>query len=138
MSTDNQALIKKYFEEVWNKGNLSLLEEIISPNYINHNPAAPDTPPGPAGLVPIIEGIRKAFPDLRYEIKNIVVSDNQVAVHTIMHGTHTGDFFGLKPSNRKVEVPQMQIEKISNGQIIEHWRVTDELTMQKQLGLISE
>lgn len=68
----------------------------------------------------------------------MVVSDNQVAVHTIMHGTHTGNFFGIKPTNRKVEVAQMQIERISNGKIIEHWRVTDELAMQKQLGLISE
>ena len=138
MSINNEALIHKYFEEVWNKGNLKLLDEIIDSDYINHNPAAPDTPPGPDGLRPIIEGIRQGFPDLRYEIKNIVASNNQVAVHTIMYGTHTGNLFGINPTNKKVEVPQMQIEKISNGKIIEHWRVTDELIMQRQLGLITE
>ena len=73
---------------------------------------------------------------MKYIIENIVISDEQVAVYTTMHGTHQGDFFGLAPTNKVIEVAQMQIERIANNQIIEHWRVTDELSMMRQLGQI--
>lgn len=104
---------------------------------LQKNPGMPNPIPGPEGLKPIIKEIRKAFPDLKYVIENMVISDNQVAVHTIMHGTHTGDFFGIAPTNKKIKVSQIQIERIANNKIIEHWRVTDELTLLKQLGQIS-
>jgi steroid delta-isomerase-like uncharacterized protein len=133
---DKEILIKRYFEEVWNNGNLDVLDEIISSDYINHTPGMPNPVPGPAGLKPIVAGIRKAFPDLKYLIKNIVISDDQVAVHTTMTGTHTGAFFGTAPTNKAIEVNQMQIERIVNNQIVEHWRVTDELSLLKQLGQI--
>lgn len=130
----NEQLIIRYFEEVWNQGKLDVLDEIISADYINHNPGMANPVPGPEGLKPIIAGIRIAFPDLNYVIKNMVVSDSQVAVHTSMHGTHTGELFGLAPTHKVINVNQMQIERIANNKIVEHWRVTDDLTMLKQLG----
>lgn len=134
MSDSNELLIRRYFKEVWNAGKIEVLDEIIAPDYINHNPGMPNPIPGPEGLKPIVAGIRKAFPDLKYVIKNMVVTDDQVAVNTIMHGTHKGDFFGLAPTNKVIKVGQMQIERIVNNKIVEHWRITDELTMLRQLG----
>lgn len=131
---DNEKLIRRYFEEVWNNGKLDVLDEILSPDYINHNPGMPNPVPGPEGLKPIITEIRKAFPDLKYVIENMVVSDTQVAVQTTMHGTHQADFFGIPPTNKVIKVSQMQIERIVNNKIVEHWRVTDEITLLKQLG----
>ena len=72
----------------------------------------------------------------KYVIENMVVSDDQVAVQTTMHGTHTGDFFGIAPTRKVIQVSQMQIERIANHKIIEHWRVTDEHNLLKQLGQI--
>jgi len=136
MQTSNERLIRRYFDEIWNNGKLDVLNEIISPDYINHNPGIANPIPGPEGLKPIIVAIRKAFPDLRYVIENIVATDTQVAIHTTMHGTHKGDFFGIAPTNKMIRVSQIQIERIENNKIIEHWRVTDELTLLKQLGQI--
>lgn len=130
----NKQLIIRYFEEVWNSGKLEVLDEIIAQSYINHTPGIANPIPGPDGLKPIVTAIRKAFPDLKYVIENMVVSEKQVAVHTIMHGTHKGDFFGLAPTNKVVKVNQMQIERIIDNKIVEHWRVTDELSMMRQLG----
>ena len=93
----------------------------------------PNPIPGPDGLKPIVAAIRKAFPDLKYVIENMVVSDDQVAVQTTMHGTHTGDFFGIAPTHKVIKVSQMQIERIANNKIIEHWRVTDELDLIKTI-----
>lgn len=134
----NERLITRYFEDVWNNGCLDVLDEIIAVDYINHSPGAPNPLPGPIGLKPIVAGIRKAFPDLNYVIENMVISESQVAVHTTMYGTHMGDFFGLAPTNKKIKVYQMQIERIANNQIIEHWRLTDDLAMLRQLGQIHE
>lgn len=134
----DEQLIIRYFEEVWNKGKLDVLDEIISPDYINHSPGLPNPIPGPAGLKPIVAGMRIAFLDLKYVIHNMVIADDQVAIHTTMQGTHTGDFFGLAPTNKVINVNQMQIERIANNQIIEHWRVTDELTLLRQLGQLNE
>lgn len=132
----NEILIRRYFEEVWNKGDVDLLDELLAPDYINHNPGAPDAKLGPAGLKPIVLAIRQAFPDLNYTIKNVVATEAQVAVHTVMKGTHLGDFFGMAPASRVIHVEQMQIERVVNGRIAEHWRVTDELSLLKQLGQI--
>lgn len=134
--TSNEQLIRRYFEEVWNNGKLDVLDEIISSDYINHNAGMANPVAGPEGLKPIVSAIREAFPDLKYVIENLVVSDSQIAVHTTMHGTHKGDFFGLAPTNKVIKVSQMQIERIENNKIVEHWRVTDELTMLRQLGQI--
>ncbi len=136
LQTNNAKLIKRYFEEVWNRGQLDVLDEIIAADYVNHTPGLPNPIPGPTGLKPIVAAIRKAFPDLKYVIENMVVSDDQVAVQTTMHGTHTGDFFGISPTHKVIKVSQMQIERITNYKIVEHWRITDELSLLKQLGQI--
>ena len=129
----NQELIIRYFERVWNQGHLDDLDEIIAADYTNHNPGIANPEPGPGGLKPIVTAIRTAFPDLNYVIHNMVVSETQVAVHTTMHGTHLGNLFGLAATGKKIAVPQMQIERIKNGKIVEHWRITDDLSFMKQL-----
>ncbi len=132
----NKTVIKRYFEEVWNQGKLEVLDEIIAPNYINHSPGMPNPVPGPEGLKPIISALRKAFPDLCFTIENMVISETQVAIHCTMHGTHKGDLFGLAATGRKIKVNQMQIERIINGKLVEHWRQSDDLGMMRQLGQI--
>lgn len=132
----NRQTILRYFEEVWNQGKLDVLDELLSSDYINHSPGMPNPEPGPNGLKPIVSAIRTAFPDLKYVIKNMVVAEDYVAIHVLMTGTHTGDFFGIAPTGNKIEVFQMQIERFKDGKMVEHWRVTDDLSLMKQLGEI--
>jgi len=131
----NQQLIRDYFNEVWNKGNLDLLDELLSIDYLNHSSSIQDVPPGPAGLKPIVNAMRIAFPDLHYTIQDLIVTYDRVVARVKMSGTHTGDFFGIPPTNKKISVNQINIEHITNGRISEHWRITDENTMMKQLGM---
>ena len=128
---NNEALILRYFEEVQNQGKLEVLDEIIAPEYINHSPGIANPLPGPIGLKPIVKAIRCAFPDLRFVIENMVVSDSQVAVHTTMHWSHLGHFFGMPPTQKVMNVNQIQIERIHNNKITEHWRVTDDMTLMR-------
>jgi steroid delta-isomerase-like uncharacterized protein len=130
----NEKLGRRYFEEVWNRGNVAALDELLAPNYVNHTPSTPNPPPGPDGLKPIVLAMRRAFPDLHYEIKDVIATENSVVIRVVMTGTHRGDLFGLAPTRRRVEVDQINIEHIRDGRIVEHWRVTDELKLMRQLN----
>lgn len=135
---NNRALIERYFEEVWNRGNLDALDEIMHPAYVNHSPGLPDPGPGPAGLKPIVAAMRKGLPDLHYTIEDMVVQPDKVAVHVRFTATHTGELFGIKPTGKRIEVDQMQFEHFKGGKIVAHWRRTDDLGMLRQLGLIDK
>jgi len=132
----NEQLGRRYFEEVWNRGNLDALDQLLAPDYVNHTPSTANPPPGPAGLKPIVAGMRQAFPDLHYEIQDVVATADAVVMRVVMTGTHRGNLFGLAPTNRRVTVDQINIEHIENGRIVEHWRVTDELKLMRQLGVV--
>jgi steroid delta-isomerase-like uncharacterized protein len=131
-----ETLARRYFHEVWNEGKVEVLDELLAPDYINHTPSVGTPAPGPYGLKPIVLAIRRAFPDLRFTIEDVVIGPNAVAIRTTMTGTHEGDLFGTPPTYRRIRVTQIQIERVKNGRIVEHWRVTDELTLMRQLGVI--
>ena len=133
---DVHTLARRYFEEVWNQGRLEILDELLSPAYINHTPSAGNPPPGPDGLKPIVAAMRRAFPDLHFAIEDVIAGRDTVVIRTTMTGTHDGELFGIPPTHHKVRVMQIQIERVKNGRIVEHWRVTDELTLMRQLGVV--
>ena len=132
----NARLVQRYFNEVWNKGDTALLDSLLAPGYINHTPSSADAGTGIAGLKTIVMAIRKGFPDLHYEIQDLVVTPNRVVARVIMTGTQTDSLFNLPPTGRKVQVNQINIEEIVDDRMSEHWRTTDELTLMKQLGFV--
>ena len=132
----NRELILRYFEDVWNRGKLEELDALLDANYVNHTPSIPNPLPGAAGLAPIVRAMREAFPDLHFKIEEIIATEDSVVARVVMVGTHRGSLFGLPATGRRVEVDQINIEHIRNGRIVEHWRLTDELTLMKQLRAI--
>jgi hypothetical protein len=130
----NRRLVARYFDEVWNQGRVDMLDELIAPDYLNHSASIPNPRPGPADLKPIVRAMRSGIPDLHYDILDLVVTPDKVAASLRVTGTHTGELFGMAPKGRKIDVRQMQIEWIRGGRIWQHWRVTDELAMLRQIG----
>ena len=135
-AADGATLARRYFEEAWNRGKVEVLDELLAPEYVNHTPSFGSPPPGPDGLKPIVLAMRRAFPDLHYTIEEVVATPDAIAIRTTMTGTHEGDLFGIAPTHRRVRVTQIQIERLRGGRIVEHWRVTDELTLMRQLGVV--
>ena len=129
-------LVSRYFDAVWNRGELDVLDEIMAPDYLNHSPGLPNPAPGPAGLKPIVRAMRQGIPDLHYEILDMVIAPDKAAIYLRVTGTHRGDLFGIRANGRKIDVRQMQIEWISAGRITQHWRITDELTLLRQLEVV--
>ena len=99
-------------------------------------PSTPNPLPGPGGLKPIVAAFRVAFPDLRFTVEDVIVNGDRVAVRVRMEGTHEGPLFGIAPTHRRVNVAQINIERFRGDRIVEHWRVTDELGLMKQLGVV--
>jgi predicted ester cyclase len=130
---ENRKLIETYFDEVWSKGRVELLDELVTSDYINHTPSSPNPIPGPAGLKPIILEMRKGFPDLHYDIQDLIITADRIVARTIVRGTHIGQLWGMQPTRKKFEISQINIEYIKNGKISEHWGVTDEHALLNQL-----
>ena len=129
--------IRRYFDELFNQGRTELVTELLHPAYVNHSPGSPELPRGRTGVVLVVQALRAAFPDLHYTIDDLVVGEDAVAARTTLRGTHRGDFFGLAATGRSVTVTQMTIERFRDGQIVAHHRVTDELTLLRQLGAVT-
>lgn len=129
-------LLTRYFDDVWSRGEVDLLDDLVTDDYVNHSPSVPGPRPGAADLKPIVRAMRAGIPDLRYDILDTVIGDDKVAVHVRVTGTHTGPLFGIAPTGRRIDVRQMQIEWLRDGRIAQHWRVTDELGLLRQLGVV--
>jgi len=130
----NEAAVREYFDHVWSKGEIERLDRLLAPAYVNHTPSFGRPPPGPDGLKPIVVALRAAFPDLHYTIEDIIATADHVVARVRMKGTHLGPLGNLQPTGRSIDVLQINIERFENGRIVEHWRVTDELALMKQLG----
>jgi predicted ester cyclase len=133
----SRQVITRYFEQVWNRGQLDALDELLCADYVNHSPSTPNPRPGPEGLKPIVRAMREGIPDLHYEILDLVAVQDKVAVYLRVTGTHEGMLFDIAPTGRRIDVYQMQIEWLRDGRIWQHWRVTDELALMRQLGVLS-
>jgi steroid delta-isomerase-like uncharacterized protein len=128
--------IRRYFGELFNEGRLQLVPELLHPQYVNHSPGSRDLPRGRDGVALVVQALRRGIPDLHYDIDEMVVVEDAVAVRATLTGTHDGDLFGMAPTGKRLQVKQMTFERFVEGRIIAHHRLTDELSMLRQLGVL--
>ena len=108
----------------------NLADDYVSPN------ALPGTPPGPEGPREVYLRLWSAFPDLEFEVEDMLVADDRVAVIGMMRGTHRGEFMGIKPTNKRFEARQMHRLRFNDeGKLTEHLAVRDDVAMFAQLGV---
>ena len=132
---ESKATMRQYFG-VFEQGNIDLLDELLAPDYINHSPATPDLPTGPEGVKAVVSMFRSAMPDLRVIIEDMIAEGEKVATYYTLEGTHEGELFGVSPTGQRLSNKSITVERVSGGKIREHWRVSDELGMMQQLGVI--
>jgi steroid delta-isomerase-like uncharacterized protein len=135
MSEQNKALERRFAEEVWNQGNLAVLDELLAPQFVEYT-APPGLPPGPAGLKAFVQMYRAAFPDAHLTIEDLLADGDKVVSRWTGTGTHLGPLFGIPATGKKMSVEGIGIHRYSEGKIIESWNVFDQLSMLQQLGVI--
>ncbi len=138
MSTQEQvkALTRRVYEEIFGQGQLALIDDLCRPDYIEHvPPVTPGQPTrGPEALKAIVNRIRTAFPDLQITIEDMLVDGESVAVRSTWRGTHTGMFGQIAPTGKQAVWAVMDIGRIADGKLAEHWGHPDLLGLLQQLG----
>jgi predicted ester cyclase len=130
----NKALVLRTHEEVWSKGNLAVIDELYSPEYVAHWGDEDDT--DREDIKTLVTKARTALPDLTEDVVHIVAEGDLVVTYFTSSGTFTGEMNGLEPTGNAVSRPEIAVHRIVDGKIVEQWTVADQLTLMKQLGLM--
>jgi steroid delta-isomerase-like uncharacterized protein len=134
---ENKATQRRVYEEAFNQKNLDVLDELIASEFTEHNPN-PGQPPGLEGLKQFLSSIHTAFPDLHVNVEDMVAEGDKVAARLRVRGTHQGEFTGIAPTGNQVTLTGIDIVRIAEGKVVEHWGNFDNLGMMRQLGAIPE
>lgn len=137
MSQQENIKIQQQFGEAVNSGNLSALRDIVAPDAVDHDPA-PNQGPGPEGFITFFTMMRTAFPDLKIAVEHMVADEDNVSFAYRVTGTQNGEFMGLPPTGRPINVRGMQITRFENGKQVERWGSSDELGILQQIGALAK
>ena len=138
MSEGNKNIVKRLFEEVWNKGNTQMVDELFTPNYAHHDPSTPDVGRGPESEKKRVAHYRAAFPDLHLTIEDILTEGETVIARWSCKGTHKGDLNGIAPTGKHIHMSGISISRLVNGKVAEGWVNWDALGLMQQLGVVPE
>jgi steroid delta-isomerase-like uncharacterized protein len=135
MPEENEALVRRYFEEIWNKGNLELIDELFTTNFVRHGPV------GTEGEVRSLEGFkglvssyRSGLPDLQIPIEDLIAEGDRVVTRWTAYGTHQGELLGNAPTGNQATVTGILVDRVSGGKIEEEWVAYDTLHFMQQIG----
>ncbi|GIU56646.1 ester cyclase [Arthrobacter sp. NicSoilC12] len=135
----SSTLINRFYSEVLAGGNLALVDEMVTDDFIDHELALPGQPPGKEGARFFATTIRTAFPDISVKEAEPTLSDgNLEAAHVVMTGTHKGDLMGIAATGKTVEFGGTDIVRVQDGKIAEHWGSTDTMSLMQQIGALPE
>lgn len=135
MSRDSNIAAQELLGELINSGELDRLDEVFADDVVDHDPADGQGP-GPQGFKDFFSTLRSAFPDAKVEPATIVADDEHVCIAYTLTGTHEGEFEGVAPTGRSIEVRGVQIGRFRDGKIVERWGSTDELGIMRQIQAV--
>ena len=135
---ENKALARRWFEDLFNTGNLEVTDEIIAPEHVNHDPTLPDIPTGPEGQKQIVNLYRGAFTNAHISVEDQLAEGDRVVTRWTGSGTHQGELMGVAPTGNQVRITGITINRVSGGKIVESWSNYDALGMMQQIGAIPE
>ena len=138
MSEENKALMKRWFEEVWNQGNARVIDELLAEDGVIHGLADIDGNPvqGLASFKEFHAKFRGAFPDMHISVDDVIAEGDKVVARCSVRAQHTGAHLGFEATNAPVQFEGVAIVRVKNGKIAEAWNCFDFLTMNKQLGVL--
>jgi predicted ester cyclase len=132
----NKALVRRLYEEGFNQGNLDVVDEIVAPDAVTHDPIILDAPTGPDAIRGGIEMIRKAFPYFHVEVLDLLAEGDKVASFLSMSGTNTGDYRRGGATHKKGTMRAFFLWRVADGRLAESWGMADRFQFLQQLGMI--
>ena len=135
MSEENKRLYQRFMDEVVNGKDLSVVDELISDDFVDHNPM-PGMASTKAGMKQQMEMFLSAFPDTHTGTTFLLAEGDFVVGHHTTTGTNGGEFMGVPATGKSIEVAEIHIVRIVNGKAVEHWGLIDDAAMMQQMGLM--
>jgi steroid delta-isomerase-like uncharacterized protein len=134
---DNATIARRFFDDVFTKGDLNTIDKIFARDYVGHSSANLGRPiKGRAGIRRFVSMYRKAFPDLEFAFEELLTLDDKVVARWTTRGTHEGELFGIAPTGRQMTVTGIGIAHIVNGQIRVSHSEVNMLSIAEQLGAV--
>jgi steroid delta-isomerase-like uncharacterized protein len=130
------AVVRRNTDEVQGRGNWALFDELFAEDFVDHTPQ-PRTTPDKQGVLVLYQTLRTAFPDFTPEIKWQSADGDLVTTYKIYRGSHRGEFLGIPPTGRTIEIETVDVMRVIDGRITEHWGVANLLKMMTQLGAVN-
>ena len=133
--SENKQLVRRYYEEVVNTGDVGRLAEFISPDYVEvHDNVRYEV--GLAGARDHVLGVRSTYPDLHLKVERQIAETDWVVTIATVRGTHRGVWLGMKPTNKTVEMTTVNVDRVSNGRIVEHGGAANLLQPLLEIGAV--
>jgi predicted ester cyclase/ketosteroid isomerase-like protein len=133
---EHRALFSRWFEELWNKKNYAITQELVASEFTAHGAGGQDIKQGPDGVAGMVKIWHQAFPDGHMTMDDIITEGEMSTIRMTFRGTQTGEFYGVPPSNKPVEVTSIGIDRVVKGKITEGWGELNMLGMMQQMGAI--
>ena len=133
---ERKAFVRRQIEEMWNGGNLNLVNEFFTSDFVSHGLTGSEGIHGPEGYKQYAAAVLSAFPDYHMQIVDQVAEGDRVTTRFVVSGTHKGELEGLPPTGNRVEFALTGVDRFSGGKIAESWEVYDTLGLMQQLGLV--
>ena len=136
MSTEeNKVKQLRVWEEIINKGDLAVADELFATNYIYHGPVGMEFK-GPEGLKQLISMFRNALPDIHVTVEDMIAEGDKVVTRITGRGTHEGELMGIPPTGKQTNVTGIIITRWESGKEVESWEILDMLSMMQQIGVV--
>ncbi len=133
----NKAVIRRFVEEVQNQKNWDAFDELNSSHFVNLS-APPGVPSDKEGGKMFLGAFINAFPDSYVTIEDMIAEGDRVVTKKTFTGTHTGELSGIPPTGNRVSIQYVDIMRVLDGQIVEHWLSMDQLSFMQQLGVVPQ
>jgi steroid delta-isomerase-like uncharacterized protein len=133
MSEENKTVVKRFVSEYQTNHDESVLYELLSKDFVDHS-AMPGLPTGREGVKALFDNFHTAFAEFTAEIHDQIAEQDKVVSRKSFHGRHEADFMGVAPTGKTVQIDLIDIVRIADGRIVEHWNVVDQLGLLRQLG----
>jgi len=133
---ENKAIAHCLYEEVYNKGKLASLDDLMSTSYVDHNPLVPGQAPDREGAKQGLSTLRIALPDLYITVEDMVAEEDKVVCRLTLRGTHAGEFLGVAATGEQITASLISIIRIADRKIVECWSISDQLGLMQQLAVV--
>lgn len=134
---ENKALVSRVADDIWNRGDLAAVDEVMAADARYHGPHMPDGVGGRDDWRQAIGTYRAAFPDSHVTFEEMIATGDTVVGRWHASGTHRGGLPGIAPTRKRIAIDGITIYRIGGGRIVEAWEQLDLLGMWQQLGVVA-